>query len=98
MSLAEEIRTRIRSGRLPPADSYRVFGVKGDGSQCACCDHIITGTEIQFDVECHTPRAGWLPFSMHLKCFHAWRNESVPLMPRAPHSAGGHDRAVDASR
>jgi hypothetical protein len=96
MDLAEEIRARIRSGHLPPANTYRVFGVKGDGSPCACCDRCITDSEIQFDVECHTPQAGWSPFSMHLNCFHTWRSASVALMPRAVDS--GDLRAADAGR
>lgn len=98
MDLAEEVRTRIRSGRLPTADSYRVFGVKGDGSVCACCDRAITDAEIQFDVECHIANSGWSPFSMHLNCFHTWRNASAPLMPRAPDSGALEDRTLDAAR
>jgi hypothetical protein len=98
MDLAEEVRARIRSGRLPTADSYRVFGVKGDGSVCACCDRSITDAEILFDVECHIPNSGWSPFSMHLNCFHSWRNASVLLMPRALASGDLEARAVDAAR
>src|SRR5579862_148090 len=95
--LAEQIRTRIRSGNLPAAGTYRVFGVKGDGSVCACCDRCISSAEIQFDVECHCAKGGWAPLSMHLACFHTWRNESVPLMPRTVNGGARQDPPLDAS-
>ena len=98
MPLSEEIRNRIRSGRIPIATGYRLFGGKGDGSLCACCDRFITGAEIQFDVECPAPKGGWLSLPMHLNCFHAWCSESVGLMPRALDGAAERDRSVDASR
>ena len=98
MDLTEEVRARMRSGRLPAADGYRVFGVKGDGSVCACCDRAITDAEIQFDVECHNPNSGWSPLSMHLNCFHTWRNALAPLMPRAPDSGDLEGRTVDTAR
>jgi hypothetical protein len=98
VELAEQIRARIRSGSLPPADIYRVFGVKGDGSVCACCDRCISSAEIQFDVECHCAKGGWAPLSMHLTCFHTWRSESVPLMPRTLDSGAKQHGPLDASR
>jgi hypothetical protein len=89
LELSELIRSRIRSGHLPAAEGYRLYGGKGDGSLCACCDRFITGAEIQFEVECPVPRGTWTPLPMHLHCFHAWCSESRALAPRV--TGGGVD-------
>jgi len=86
VELRDAIRARIRSGRLPGPEGHRLFGGKGDGTICACCDRFITSSEIQFDVE--SPRAGsWVSHSMHLACFELWRSESLMINPRRPREA-----------
>jgi hypothetical protein len=73
--LRDVIRARIRLGRLPNPQGHRLFGGKGDGALCACCDRFITSSEIQFDIE--SRRAdGWVSHAMHLECFELWRIES----------------------
>jgi hypothetical protein len=74
-SLRQRIRAAIQSGKLPQAQGYRLFGGKGDGSLCVCCDRFITGAEIQFDLECPTASHSWVSLAMHLLCFELWRSE-----------------------
>jgi hypothetical protein len=81
VELRDLIRTRIRTGRLPSLQGHRLFGGKGDGALCACCDRFITSSEIQFDIE--SPRAdGWVSHPMHLDCFELWRSESRATAPK----------------
>lgn len=78
LELRALIRARIRSGRLPSLQGHRLFGGKGDGALCACCDRFVTSSEIQFDIE--SPRAGdWVSHPMHLDCFERWRHESEAM-------------------
>jgi hypothetical protein len=80
-ALRDLIRARIRSGRLPRDQGHRLFGGKGEGTLCACCDRFITSAEIQFDIE--SPHAGeWVSHAMHLHCFELWRIESRASTPR----------------
>lgn len=81
MDLVEQIRDRVRCGRVPLADGCQVFGVKGDGSACACCDRPISAAEIQFDVEYRASASAWSTFPMHLHCFQTWRSASIRLKP-----------------
>ena len=79
--LRDLIRTRIRLGRLPTAKGHRLFGGRGEGTPCACCDRFITSSQIQFDIE--SPRAGgWVSHAMHQDCFELWRMESRASVPR----------------
>ncbi len=81
VELRDLIRARIRLGRLPNPQGHRLFGGKGDGTLCACCDRFITSSEIQFDIE--SRRAdGWVSHAMHLDCFELWRTESRATSPR----------------
>jgi hypothetical protein len=86
LELRALIRARIRSGRLPSPQGHRLFGGKGDGALCACCDRFITSAEIQFDIE--SPRAGdWVSHPMHLDCFELWRHESEAISARRARDA-----------
>ena len=67
----ELIRAKILAGRLPPCEGFRLFGGAGDGAPCACCDRIISASELEFEVECPVGAKATLP--MHLHCFEAWR-------------------------
>ncbi len=98
LELSELIRSRIRSGHLPAAEGYRLYGGKGDGSLCACCDRCIGSTEIQFEVECPVPRGRWTPLPMHLNCFHAWCSESRALAPRVTAAGADSDAQPVGSR
>lgn len=85
--LRDLIRTRIRSGRLPRPQGHRLFGGRGDGTLCACCDRFITSAEIQFDIE--SPAAdGWESHPMHLDCFELWRSEAQAITPRLAAALG----------
>jgi hypothetical protein len=91
--LRDLIRARIRLGRLPNPQDYRLFGSRGEGTPCACCDRFITSSEIQFDIE--SRRAdGWISHAMHLECFELWRIESRALSPRRVREAQQLDTAT----
>ena len=68
-SLRETIRIRILAARLPRQSTGYVYAGRGDGNVCACCDEVIGSHEIQYDLE-----PG--PYSMHLRCYHLWRDGS----------------------
>src|SRR5580692_2725583 len=59
-SLRETIRLRILAARLPRQST---------GYVCACRDEVIGSHELQHDLE-----PG--PYSMHLRCYHLWRDGS----------------------
>jgi len=93
VELRDSIRARIRSGRLPRAQGHRLFGGKGHGTLCACCDRFITSSQIQFDIE--SPRAdGWVAHPMHLDCFELWRSESRASSPGRVREAEALDTAT----
>lgn len=90
--LRELIRARIRAGRLPHPQGHRLFGGRGEGTLCACCDRFITSAEIQFDIE--SQRAGgWVSHAMHLDCFELWRSEARAHTPRRAREAQEMDTA-----
>lgn len=66
------IQARIHAGQLPDASIYEVFGRKGDGLSCACCDDPISSHQIEYDVEVLSAMGAVTTLPMHLFCYHAW--------------------------
>jgi hypothetical protein len=78
---ADEIRqliqTRILSGQLPRAGKHEMFGRKGDGLLCACCDGVITPQQIEYVAEFAELGAVTLP--IHADCYRAWLEVSYSM-------------------
>ena len=72
----ELIRLRLRSGQLPHTGKHEVFGRKGDGLPCACCDQLITPQQIEHDVEFASDLGTLSTMPMHAYCYHAWQEVS----------------------
>lgn len=77
------IAERLRAGVLPRFDGQRIFGGRGDGAPCACCDEPIAPVEVQYDVD-HRETAARSDAAlepvrsipMHLHCYRLWVEES----------------------
>lgn len=67
------ILERLLSGSLPSGTGHKIFGGKGDGIRCACCDELVTARQIQYDVEPNDAQS----LAMHLNCYNAWANAVV---------------------
>jgi hypothetical protein len=81
------IAERLRSAVLPHYRGQRVFGGRGDGAPCACCDERIAPADVQYDVDQReTSEDGALErvrsIPMHLHCYRLWVEESE--RPSAP--------------
>jgi hypothetical protein len=74
------IRTHIEAGALPRNPGHQLFGGKGDGARCACCNHPIEREQVLYEVM-FAP-AGGTPasFAMHMACYSAWLNECAQPM------------------
>lgn len=89
----ELVRARIRSGKIPIAGQYRLFGGRGDGGLCSCCDRIISRSEMAFEVDCPL-NDKHVTLQVHLACFNFWINESrayrleKEAKKRDPHPGG----------
>ena len=80
--LRQRIRRRIEGGQLPVMKSQSILAGYGMGHRCAACDHEITGTQVEYEVE--TPSG---PVRFHLGCHVAWQLECVRAQQRAEDSA-----------
>ena len=49
------IRNRLLAGELPHSHGHRVYGGKGDGHACVCCDQPITRALVEYEVEIEEP-------------------------------------------
>jgi hypothetical protein len=68
------IRTRIRSGTLPPfSKGHQLFGGSGEGDTCSCCGQSISKAEVQYDVDFGHNQ---LPLRMHRRCYQIWYGET----------------------
>lgn len=67
------IKARILAGQLPYTGNYEVFGRKGDGLRCACCDEPIVRPQIEHDVEFSSDLGTLTTLPMHSCCYQAWR-------------------------
>lgn len=76
MGIPEQIRQLIRArmdaGQLPYASFYEVFGRKGGGLPCACCDELITRQQTEYDVELSSSLGVITTLPMHVCCYRAW--------------------------
>lgn len=80
--LTASIRERILSARLPERPTAYVYAGPGDGARCACCDELIAGTDIQYDLDFPAQKEDEISsYAMHLACFHLWR-EAVESLQR----------------
>lgn len=71
------VHSRLESGSLPADTGQRIFGSRGDGTRCACCDQRISDSEVQYDMV--STSEGGEPastVSMHLHCYQVWVQES----------------------
>jgi len=87
MAISNQIRqlvqARIRAGQLPSADNYyEVFGRKGDGLHCACCDDPVTRQQIEYDVEFSSAMGVVMTLPMHTFCYRAWYEVSCAIRCR----------------
>ncbi len=71
------VGNRLECGSLPPDTGQRIFGSRGDGSRCACCDQPITASDVQYDMDSSSEDgAASGTISMHLQCYEVWVQES----------------------
>lgn len=80
------IQARIHAGQLPCASIYEVFGRKGDGLSCACCDDVITNQQIEYDLELCSEMGAATTLPMHGICFQAW-HEVASAIRNGKHAA-----------
>ena len=74
--LRELILSHIRSGRLPPASTkHGLFGGKGEGGPCGCCERLITAAQIQFEVDFTAA----VVIQMHVTCHDEWMKAWAPV-------------------
>ena len=66
------IETRVHAGQLPYTSLYEVFGRRGDGLACACCDELITSQQIEYDVELPSAMGAVTTLPMHVFCYQVW--------------------------
>ena len=74
--IEDVVRTRIHDGQLPVAGQHRLFGGRGDGEVCACCDRIIHRSQMMFEVNCNLGTNVRISLHMHVPCFDVWTRES----------------------
>jgi hypothetical protein len=76
-ALRVEVRSRIRSGRVPRWFNGRTFAGLGDGDSCECCDHRIGEQNIQYEVDLPLNDGSCRTVRVHMECYHIWRDESL---------------------
>jgi hypothetical protein len=80
-NIADEVRrviqARILAGQLPRAGNHEMFGRKGDGLLCACCDEVITPQQIEYVAEFADSSALTLP--LHAHCYRMWLEVSFSV-------------------
>ena len=74
------IDARIHAAQLPHAENYEVFGRKGDGLPCACCDAPINRPQIEYDVELLSKMGAVTTLPMHVACYRAWYEVSHAIL------------------
>ncbi len=65
---------RLAAGTLPRSREQRIFGGRGDGAFCGCCDQPIGSADIQYDIDDEGAVQRTIP--MHLHCYRLWVEES----------------------
>lgn len=69
------VRQRMRSGELPPGPAHELFGGRGTGAQCSCCDRLITPDQIEFEIHAASQGDAELRLMMHSHCMRIWYDE-----------------------
>lgn len=75
--LRRQIAERLAAGILPHFRGQRVFGGRGEGKPCGCCDGPIAASDVQYDLDHrYTSNTGGEPevrsIPMHLHCYRVW--------------------------
>jgi len=71
-ALRQSIRARLASGALFPVGS-RVIAGNGSGNLCVVCRNRVDQYEIEYEI----PLGEGVAVVTHIRCYVAWRNESV---------------------
>jgi hypothetical protein len=74
--LRAQIAERLAAGILPPFSGQLVFGGRGEGKPCGCCDRPIAASDVQYDLD-HQARN----ILMHLPCYRLWVEVSESSKP-----------------
>jgi len=71
--LRAHIRWQLETGTVPPrADNQKLYGGRGAGQACSCCDRPVGGGEVLYEIELSDQSL----LAMHLQCFEMWELES----------------------
>ena len=69
-------RNALRTARLPRGDPDRTWSGNGVGMPCAVCGEVITGDQVEYEVQFRHGAAPRMDrFHLHLRCFAAWEME-----------------------
>ena len=73
-SLVEKARAAIRDGTLPARTPDRMFGGPGSQAGCAVCGELISGSQMELELEFkrHGDKPGLDSYHVHTRCFAAW--------------------------
>jgi len=69
------VRQRMLSGQLPRGPAQELFGRRGTGAQCSCCDQVITTDQIEFEIHACAPESEHSCLMMHSHCMRIWYDE-----------------------
>jgi hypothetical protein len=69
-------RERIRIGDLPSQKPVHAFAGRGTGSNCALCHTSIMPSEIEIELDFHSPATcSRTTILMHMQCSEIWERE-----------------------
>jgi len=71
MGIADQVREKLRTGRLPAGKPEKLYGGHGDGLLCSACDQPILRAQIQYEFD--VPDEG--TFRFHVGCLALWEGE-----------------------
>ena len=66
------VRRHLENGRLPLMQPRQIAAGYGSGRACAACDHPITTTQVEYEVDDYRDGAR---LRFHIGCHVAWRLE-----------------------
>lgn len=73
MDIADKIRRKMKTGRLPPGRPEKLYGGHGDGLPCSACDEPIFPAQIQYEFDVPDYRT----FRFHIGCLALWEGELI---------------------
>jgi hypothetical protein len=83
--LRGQISERLKTGLLPRYRGQRVFGGRGEGRPCSCCDEPIAAADVQYDLDQRDLLEGGVEqvrnLVMHLHCYRLWSELSESTDP-----------------